>query len=128
MNRAHAGALQLALEPEIEVGRVDADEQRHARAQAGARRSSRRMRKSSGRCATTSTKPRTASFSMRKPHLAAGRLHPRTGDAGEAHVGMARAHGVDQRRRQRVAGGFAGDDADGDRALASAHRSTVASC
>jgi hypothetical protein len=36
VNRAHALALQLALEPEVEVGRVDADEQRDV-SRAGAR-------------------------------------------------------------------------------------------
>ena len=92
-------ALELALETEVEVRRVDADEQRHAlvaadaarklragcapaRADARAPRPSRARRAS--RAETTTSQP---AASMRGP-----------GDAGEAHVRQPRAHRVDQRR------------------------------
>ena len=58
----------------------------------------------------------------REPGLAAGGLHARARDAGEAHVRAARAHGVDQRRGKRIARRLAGDDPDGDGAVPSARR------
>jgi hypothetical protein len=53
-------------------------------------------------------------FGHRVPDLAAGAFHERAANAGKARPGDALTHGVDQLRTQRVAGRFPGDDADGD--------------
>ena len=120
-----AGALQLVLEPEIEIGRVDTDEH--------AARVPRRRRRASARAdAEDLRQPRydlgyaaDRQRFQRVPRLATRRLHLRTRNADEARVRETRAHGRDQYRCERVAGRFSGGDSDGD-ALRSAGASPMA--
>ena len=111
MQAAHAGALQSCLEAEVEVRGVDSDEQRHALGdetpveRAAKRDELRQPRQHFDESAHGKRFERI-------PRLAAGRLHPGTRDADEARLRQSRPHGADQRGGQRVARGFAGDDAD----------------
>ncbi len=112
MHGAHARALELRFEAEVEIRRVDADEDRHA---LGAQPS----REPAAQCEELRQagqhldQPAHRQRFQRIPGLAAGRLHPGPGDADEADLRQPRAHGADQCRGERVAGGLAGDDADG---------------
>ena len=86
MHGAHAAALEPRLEAEVEVRRVDADEQRHALAATRRDASARRMRDELGQVADDLDEAAHRQRLQRVPRLAAGRLHPRSGDADEAHA------------------------------------------
>src|SRR6185503_17744630 len=113
MHGAHTPALELPLEAEVEVGRVDADEYGDARVEEAARET-----------AAQRDEPRQVRDHLGKPAngellggcegFAARCLHLRTGDAGEADRRPHAPHGPDQRGAERVARRFAGDDTDRD--------------
>ena len=116
--------FSLRLEPEVEVGRVDADEDRGAFGnEARAKRAAdaeqfRQVRDDLGEAAHREAFHRV-------PGFAALGLHLRPGDARETHPRIARPHGTDQRRRERVPGSLARHDADERRAaghLSAGHR------
>ena len=111
MHGPQPSALEARLEPEIEIRRVDADEHGDALGdQPPGERPAHRDEL--GQPAEDLDEAAHRQRLQRIPGLAAGRLHPRTGDTDEADPGMARAHALDQRRRQRVARRLAGDDAE----------------
>ncbi len=85
------------------------------RAARNRRAMSRRSEINPGRCATTSVEAAHGQALQRRPGFAAGRLHPRTGNAGEADRRIVAADCVDERSAQRVAGRFARNDSDRDR-------------
>ena len=62
VHRPHAGALELRFDAEVEIRRVDADEQ-STRVARSFFTSARRSARISGRCARTSTNPATDSVS-----------------------------------------------------------------
>ena len=70
MDRAHAAALELALEAEVEVRRVDADEDRHALGERGAARA----RGGCGRARAAGRRPRRS----RAPRAFPADTTPRT--------------------------------------------------
>mgnify|MGYP003694605919 CR=1 FL=1 len=86
MHGAHAMPLEVALEPEIEIRRVDPDEHRD-----------RHIEQPPSERAAQSPQLRNAGHHLgkaadrerfeRRPDFAAGRLHFRPGDTDEAHAG-----------------------------------------
>src|SRR5439155_25817396 len=113
MDRAHAVALEFALERQVEVGRVDTDEHRNAFREKPARKRAP-YSENFRQAADDLGKPADGERFERMPRLAAGRLHFRSGDADEARFRNAGADGFDQHRRERVARSLSGDDTDGE--------------
>ena len=109
-------ALQLALEAEVEIRRVDADEQRHALGEQPAPRAARRIASelAAGAPAPRRSRAPTSFSSGYQASQPAASIRGPAMPTKRA-CGMPRAHGADQRRRERVARRLAGDDADRDR-------------
>jgi len=114
MDGAHALPLEAALEAEIELGRVDADEQRSPRCAQPAIHVAPDAHELGQMPDHFNDAAHREAF-LRMPRLAASAFHARTRNAGEAHAGNAFAHCGDQLRAERVARRLAGDDADGGR-------------
>ena len=111
MHGADAARLELALDPEVEVGRIDADvhiglEFEHAPAQRAAQRQQARQ------VAQHLGQAHHGQFLGRPPRLQPRRHHARAADAGAAHAGQARAQRLDQAGAEQVAGRFAGHQHD----------------
>ncbi len=110
---ARTVALQLALEREIEIGRVDADEHRHAFGKQSAR-----QRATDGEdLGQPGEDLRDAAHGERLervPCLAPGLLHFRSRDADETSTRYPRTYRLDQHRRQRISRRLACDDSDRD--------------
>ncbi len=111
MHGANTAPLELRLESEIELGRVDADEQRHARAQQPRAKVAADANQL-GDVPEHLDEAAHGELLDRIPRLAALGLHLRTRDASEANAGMPRADRTDQRRGERIARRLARDDAD----------------
>src|SRR3954465_8420810 len=96
VNGANAATLQLALESQIEIRRIDADEH-------GNMRIAETLRD----VAAQADESRQVRYDLdeaahgevlgRRPRLAARRFHLRSGDAGKLDGGPLPAHRVDQR-------------------------------
>ena len=114
MDGARAGTLQLVLEREIEIGRVDADENGHAfREQAARQRAAdaEDLRQPRYDLGYATDRQRF----QRVPRLAPRRLHLRTRNADEARARDARPDRGNQYRSERVAGRLSRGNSDGER-------------
>ena len=124
MHGAHAALLQGALEAEVEVRGIDADEDvglpgQQALAQARAQAQQPRQ------VAQHFRQPHHRQFAAVVPGLEAGGAHARTTDAGELRVRKAFAQGRHQPGAEQVARGLAGDEGDARRARAGHRASAV---
>ena len=93
LNGRDTRAAQPLLEAEVEIGRVDADEDVVTLRDESALEVAAQPQQREGRCPSTSTSPMTDSCSA--PSMAAQLRgwHRRTGDAFEGRVGCDMAHG-----------------------------------
>ena len=114
MNRAHTVIFETRFEPEVEVGRIDADEQRRlnrSQAMIDVAPDAYQLRQMAQHFRVAAQRE----FGHRVPDRAAGAFHAGAADAGKARTGNSLTHRVDQLRTQRIARRFPGDDADRDR-------------
>ena len=114
MRASDAGAPQFALQREVEVRRIDADEHiRAVGAGAGAgagetREQAAANAENAGQFGCQAVQADDADALHVEQNFAAGRGHPRPADAAENAGRAARAQRLDEAGRQLVAGRFAG--------------------
>jgi len=111
MHRRDARALELRLEPQVEVGRVDADEEVRALAdelRGEARADAQQLRQAAHRLDVAAHRE----LLHRHERAGARRDHPGAGDAVELGAGEPLAHRAHERRPEHVARCLAGDDGD----------------
>jgi hypothetical protein len=114
---AHAALLQPALDAQVEVGRVDADE--HVRLPFQRTLAERRAQLQQARqVAQHFGQAHHRQLAGIVPGLAAGAAHGVAADAGEFGIREARLQFAHQARTEQVAGGFTGHQRDPQRALA----------
>jgi hypothetical protein len=114
---AHAALLQPALDAQVEVGRVDADE--HVRLPFQRTLAERRAQlQQAWQVAQHFGQAHHRQLAGIVPGLAAGAAHGIAADAGEFGIREARLQLAHQARTEQVAGGFTGHQRDPQRALA----------
>jgi hypothetical protein len=104
----HTGIAQLALQPQVEIGRIDADEGGRLVPEQAVEQAAT----DAGQVAVVLEHLEIAAhgqFLGRPPGVEAGRLHARPADADEVDIGPRIAQRLDQVRSQLVARRFAGD-------------------
>ena len=121
LHRPQARGMQRGREAEVELGRVDADEDvRTAFEQCAA--DARAQRQQARQVVQDLEQSHHGEFLGVGEALAAGGLHARPRHADEARARRALADRRHQRGAQVVAGGLAGDEADRERTLRSHQR------